>query len=229
MYVSHRTEAALKSLIYWHKLQGMEDTRLPKKCYLFQLAEIQNGVACWASPIEKLLDETQLHDMWLNRQEDIRTFQPRCIENLVAIVFEKKLRVRASQYTTLKILRVVKELTGRSALIVCPMIQADPEKHRWIIMTLLSCPGSLVKRSEDGIICSGCAEVVEDIFYHIITSCRKISQKIQQNQVLVHLRSCLLTDPESAVPTLIYYLFMSEFRFRLQLEYLELFSWLRDS
>ena len=220
--VSHRAEAMLRSFIYWFKLQLMEDNRLPKKCYLLQLTEMEAGTPCWASKIKKALEDIGLRDVWLNTPRNIKVFQARCFEKLVAIE-RLSLSDKAREYPSLNPLRVVKELAGRGAPIVCPTIQANPEKHRWVIITLLSCRGSLVRRCEGSTLCSACAEPVSDIFSHVLAFCKKTPLKSRRKQNLTHVIQNIQSDPESATPILLHQLFMSEDRFRLQRAYVELF------
>ena len=186
-----------------------------------------DGERCFVLGIKDktFLENLGLQDTLSNSTEQARVFKARCIEKLVQIERDS-LREKASQYPSLNCLRVVKELAGPGAPIVSPEIQTNPNKHRWIVMTLLSCPGSLVKRVEGATFCAVCAEPVIDVFSHIIAFCTKILPKFRQNQSLAQLIHAIQSDPESAAPSLIYYLFMSENRFRLQQAYAEIFLWI---
>ena len=220
--ISHKAEATLKSLLYWYKIQLMENTRLPKKCYLSQLEKLHTNPPCWAAMIKSTLENLDLQDFWNNTPRNIRIFQETCTERLV--LFERdNLKALAAQFPSLCPLRVVKDLTERGAPVVSRKIQSDPEKHRWLVMTLLSCQGSLVKRHEGMTICSRCSEPVNDIFSHILASCSKIPASCRRKQNIVHLINSMQSDPESAPSTMIYWLFLSENRFRLQHEYVEFF------
>ena len=227
--ISQEAEATLRALLFWFKLQTTDGDRLLKKCYVLQCAEMQRGISCWASKIKLTLESLGMQDDWLNASGNIRSFQARCTEKLSRVEYDR-LSDRAKLFPSLNVLRVVKSLTGRGAPIICPSIQANPERHGWIIMTLLSCPGSLVKRLEGVTSCALCGEPVSCIFSHILAICIKIPSRIkrfQQKQFLARLIQDLKSDPESATSTLIYQLFMSELRFRIQREYAEMFYWLR--
>ena len=204
----------------------MDDTRLPKKCYLFQLTETQRGIPCWLSKVKLLLENLGLQEPWLSNLQGVRSFRSRCTEKLMSNERDK-LRDRASQYESLKSLRVVKELVGRGAPIISAEVQANPDRHRWIVMTLLSCPGSLVKRYEGLTSCAVCAEPVSDVFTHLVAFCKKIPVKLRQKQNLKHLVDNLQSDPGSALPTMIHQLFLSGNRFRLQRDYVDFLCQIR--
>ena len=221
--VSHWVEASLRGLCYWFKIQLMEDTRLPKKCYLSQIADMQDNQRCWASKIKMLLESLDLHGFWTNPPQSFRVFRSRCLEKLECMERDKW-RFGAVEFSSLNTIRIVKELAGQGAPIVSREIRDNPEKHRWIVMTLLACPGSLVVRNEGGIVCSVCAEPVVDIFSHLVAFCRVIPQNLRESQNLAPMINCLRTDPEESVPGLIFWLFMSENRFRVQRDYAELLA-----
>ena len=105
-----RQKQSMRALLYWFKLQAMEDTRLPKECYLFQCVLTQRGVPCWASKIKRLLENLGLEDMWVNVPQSIHVFKSMCIEKLVETERDRW-REKATQLPSLNALRVVKELT----------------------------------------------------------------------------------------------------------------------
>ena len=120
------------------------------------------------------------------------------------------------------------DITGRDAPIIHHEILSNPERRRWLIMTLLSCPGDLVVRRTDLVLCSLCNEPVTDIFSHLLAFCTGTLAYIRRKQILLNLSYNIQHDPESAAPTLLYWLFLSETRFRLQWGYVELFLSLRS-
>ena len=219
--VSHRVEASLRGLCYWFKIQSMEDTRLPKKCYMSQIAGMHQNQPCWALKIKLMLESLDLHGFWTNPPRSFRVFRASCLEKMERLERDRW-RNRAAEFPSLNTIRVVKELVGRGAPIVSREIGDNPEKHRWIVMTLLACPGSLVVRNEGGMVCSVCAEPVVNVFSHLLAFCRGIPQKLRESQNLAPLINCLRARPEEAVPDIIYWLFMGANRFRVQQDYAEL-------
>ena len=152
---------------------------------------MERGALCWASRIKTLLENLGLQYTWSNSTEHARVFKAMCIEKLVQIERDS-LREKASKSSSLNCLRVVKELAGPGALLVS---QTNPNKHRWIVMTLLSCPGSLVKRFDGSTFCAVCAEPVTDVFSHILAFCTKILPKYRENQSLARLIHAIQSDP----------------------------------
>ena len=225
--ISHKAEAILKALLYWHRIQKMEDFRLPKKCYLHQLEEMRKGKACWAECIKTLFINIGLQAFWYSAPQNVRSFRKRCTEELEKME-RSRLRNLAVQYESLNKLRTVLDLTGRDAPIVSQEIRANPEKHRWILMTLLSCPGNLVIRHMGMTLCILCNEPTRDIFTHLLAFCIKTQNYLWREQNMLNMIRSIKSDPGSAPVTLIYWLFMSESRFRLQQDYAMLFSSIRS-
>ena len=119
-------------------------------------------------------------------------------------------------------------LTRQDAPIIAQDIQSNPEKLRWLVMTLLSCPGSLVDRREGLTLCLLCKVPVNDIFSHLLAFCTKMQSFTRQKQNILNIADSLQSDPESAASTLIYWLFMSSKRFCMQRDFAELLMSVRS-
>ena len=133
----------------------------------------------------------------------------------------------AVNFPSLIPIRTVLSITGRGAPTISQEIELCPEKRRWIIMILLSCPGNLVRRRAHEMFCILCNEPVNNIFTHLLAFCTKTLNLTWRKQNFSNIISDMQCDSGSACPTLIYWLFMSESRFRLQRDYVDLILSLR--
>ena len=219
-------EAIIKSINYWLKIAQLPDHRLVKKCFLFQLEEIQSGRMCWGMKLKTYLEALGFGEVWPHGPNDVRLFK-REIETRLARISRTELAERCSKYISLTALRVVRMLVGRADPICDRTVECNPAKRRWCIMTLLSCPGGLVKRTGDSKLCSCCDKEVENIFIHIVARCSKIPQKLRERDDMKRVIEKMNSDPDSAFQTLIHGLFLSEFRFGLQRCYVKFFNYVK--
>ena len=220
-------EAVLRSINYWLKIIQMPDNRLVKKWFLFQLQEIQRGKMCWGLRLKNQLDALGFRELWPGGPNQIRHFA-REIEQRMAEIARTELMERCSKYVSLIPLRVVRTLVGNDSPMFENAIEANPEKRRWCVMTLLSCPGGLIKRVAGCKFCSGCSAEVNNVFTHIVTRCSKIPGRLREKSDMQNLIRKMNSDPDSALQTLIHGLFLSESRFSLQNNYVRFFRYLKD-
>ena len=222
--ISPRAEAALRSLVYWYKIIHMDETRLPRLCYLHQIEGMQARPApsCWASGVRELLGRLGLLSFWSNAPDNLKLFRTKCSEKLEQLEYSE-LCSRAVLFPSLAPLRTVISITGRGAPIIQHEILSDPEKRRWFIMILLSCPGALVRRRVGLTFCSLCNEPVNEVFSHLIAFCVITQRCFRRSRNIEELVRNIQTDPESATPTMLYWLFLSADRFRVQRDIVELF------
>ena len=226
--ISHKAEADLRALLYWYKVQGMEDTRLPKRCLQQQLKDAVKGNLCWATKIKMTLENLGLHEFWVKAPSNINIFRAICIEKLVQAE-RTRLEVLACQFSSLLHLRNVLTLAGRDAPLFAHEIMSHPEKRRWIAMVLLSCPGSLVIRQGNQSMCFLCGTPVNDIFSHLLAFCNRTQSIAWRRISMVNLISQLKANPGSAASIMIWGLFMSGDRSHIQREFVELFACLCSS
>ena len=219
-------EAVLRSINYWLKIVQMPEHRLVKKCFAFQLQEIQQGRMCWGLKLKTQLHALGFGQFWPGGPDNVRQFR-REIENRLGTIARVELLARCAKYVSLIPLRVVKSLVGADSPICEPTIESNVDKRRWCVMTLLSCPGSLIKCVMNRKLCSGCSEEVDNIFVHIMTTCSKIPGKLREDIGIQSLISKINSDPDSALQTLTHALFLSESRFCLQLKYVKFFKYVR--
>ena len=203
----------------------MDEYRLPKQCYLHQLDEICKGNICWAGMIKATLRSLDLHEMWDNIPSNINEFRIECTKRLVKLEWDR-LKLLALQYPSLTPLRTVQSLVRHGDPIVAQSILGNREKLRWIIMTLLSCPGSLVRHLKDLKVCSICEAPIDNIFTHLVAFCVKTQVRVRRD-ISTNIQNLIIniqSDPGSAASTLTYWLFLSEDRFRVQQDYVALLS-----
>ena len=160
--------------------------------------------------------------MWYNTPRNINQFRAKCTEKLVEREWNR-LAELSTIYPSLTSIRTVQSLAGRGAPIIAQPIQSNPEKLRWLIMTLLACPGRLVKYKRDSKICSLCGVPVNDIFPHIVAFCARVQNRKWRTTNILNLIASIQSDPGSATSSLVYWLFLSSDRFRIQQDYVDLF------
>ena len=220
------TEAVLRSINYWLKIIAMPDERLVKKCFLFQLQEIQRGRMCWGLKLKTQLEALGFGECWPDGPRHVGQFR-RDIGSKLAEIARVELFEQSIKFTSLIPLRVVRMLVRNDDPICEPTIEANPAKRRWCVMTLISCPGSLIKRVGNSKLCAGCNQEIDNIFIHIMTKCNKIPGRLREEEATQLLIERMNSDPDSALQTLIHGLFLSESRFGLQRNYVKFFQYVK--
>ena len=153
------------------------------------------GRDCWLKRAKESLESIDLNDVWecgpLNKRGE-RALARKILNRLNITNYQSQI-VTAHGLRSLEHLRhIPTPIEGLNYLIN----RSDKCRIRSLSQVLLNCPGSLIRRERDLLICSSCSEPIPDrnVFIHRLTSCVNTSEKTKE---FIEGR----TDKLSPVPT----------------------------
>lgn len=169
---SFEVTAAIRGFKFWRKLLGQEPGSLLFDAFAEQRRQMDMGRVNWLSKAKNRLDRLGFSEFWTVTTltpEGERTLIRKILNKLSDINFQHQLSTLSSLRSLAHLSEISLSPNGVEEL----LILNDLERIRLSAQLLLNCPGSLVRREQDLMICSSCSSPIanRNAFLHIFMSC----------------------------------------------------------